>query len=106
MECIERNLITRVLTIFNVKLTQSTSLEQKRFDLRSLSAALRNLWLFLVFAIINTESRIGVVVSVGFLYVILLHEKLLQFDWLRAVVFQLNLKYLHVKITNFLRVVV
>jgi len=37
---------------------------------------------------------------------ILLHEKLLQFDWLRAVVFQLNLKYLHVKITNLLWVVV
>ena len=37
---------------------------------------------------------------------ILLHEKLLQFDWLRAVVFQLNLKYLHVKITNLLRVLV
>ena len=37
---------------------------------------------------------------------ILLHEKLLQFDWLRAVVFQLNLKYLHVKITKPLRVVV
>ena len=34
----------------------------------------------------------------------LLHEKLLQFDWLRAVVFRLNLKYLHVKITNLLRV--
>ena len=31
--------------------------------------------------------------------VILLHEKLLQFDWLRAVVFKLNLKYPHVKIT-------
>ena len=31
---------------------------------------------------------------------ILLHEKFLQFDWLRAVVFQLNLKYLHVKITT------
>ena len=31
---------------------------------------------------------------------ILLREKFLQFDWLRAVVFQLNLKYLHVKITN------
>ena len=30
----------------------------------------------------------------------LLHEKFLQFEWLRAVVFQLNLKYLHVKITN------
>ena len=38
--------------------------------------------------------------------IILLHEKLLQFDWLRAVVFQLNLKYLHVKITNLLWVVV
>ena len=36
----------------------------------------------------------------------LLHEKFLQFDWLRAVIFQLNLKYLHVKITNLLRVVV
>ena len=35
---------------------------------------------------------------------ILLHEKFVQFDWLRAVVFQLNLKYLHVKITNVLRV--
>ena len=33
-------------------------------------------------------------------------EKLLQFDWLRAVVFQLNLKYLHLKVTNLLRVVV
>ena len=39
------------------------------------------------------------------LCLILLHEKFLQFDWLRAVVFQLNLKYLHVKITNLLRVV-
>ena len=37
---------------------------------------------------------------------ILLHERFLQSDWLRAVVFQLNLKYLHVKITNLLRVVV
>ena len=34
-------------------------------------------------------------------HIILLHEKFLQFDWLRAVVFQLNLKYLHVKITTF-----
>ena len=39
---------------------------------------------------------------------VLLHEKLLQFDWLREVVFQLYLKYmyLHVKITNLLWVVV
>ena len=34
---------------------------------------------------------------------ILLHEEFLQFDWLRAVVFQLNLEYLHVKTTNLLR---
>ena len=33
-------------------------------------------------------------------------EKFLQFDWLGAVVFQLSLKYLHLKITNLLRVVV
>ena len=44
--------------------------------------------------------------TVAFTAFILLHEKFLQFDWLRAVVFQLNLKYLHVKITNLLRVVV
>ena len=37
---------------------------------------------------------------------ILLHGKFLQLDWLRAVVFQLNLKYLHVKLTKPLRVVV
>ena len=29
---------------------------------------------------------------------IILHKKFLQFDWLRAVVFQINSKYLHVKI--------
>ena len=40
-----------------------------------------------------------------FLSIILLHEKFLQLDWLRELVFQLNLKYLHVKITNLLRVV-
>ena len=37
---------------------------------------------------------------------ILLHEKFLQFDWLRAVSFQLNFKDLHVKITKPLPVVV
>ena len=41
----------------------------------------------------NSESEIN-----GF---ILLHEKFLQFDWLRAVLFQLNLKYLHVNIATF-----
>ena len=39
-------------------------------------------------------------------FFMLLHEKFLQFDWLRAVVIQLNLKYLHVKITNLSWVVV
>ena len=34
------------------------------------------------------------------LSIIVLHDKFLQFDWLSAVVFQLNLKYLHVKITK------
>ena len=38
--------------------------------------------------------------------VILLDEKFLQVDWLRAVVFQVNLKYLHVKITNLFKAVV
>ena len=45
---ITRNLITRFLTICHVKRSQRTALEQKRFDLRSLSPALRNLWLLLV----------------------------------------------------------
>ena len=35
-----------------------------------------------------------------------IHDKFLQFDWLRVVVFQLNLKYPQVKITNLLLVVV
>ena len=38
--------------------------------------------------------------------IILLHKKFLQFDWLRAVVFQLNVINLHVEITNLLHVVV
>ena len=46
------------------------------------------------------------ILSLPFNLFILLHEKFLQFDWLRAVLFQLNLKYLHVKITNLLRAVV
>ena len=57
-----------------------------------------------------TKVNINIQVNGGKLgkinVVILLHEKFLQFDWLRAVVFQLKLKYLHVKITNLLQVVV
>ena len=40
--------MTRVVTFCHTKLTQITALEQKHFDLRSLSPALRNLWLLLV----------------------------------------------------------
>ena len=36
--------------------------------------------------------------SVKMFVIILLPEKFLQFDWLRADVFQLNLKHLHVKL--------
>ena len=48
MECIERNLITSILTTYHVKLTQSTELGQKRLDLRLLSPALCNIRLLLV----------------------------------------------------------
>ena len=53
MECsfgpsITGNLITHVLAVCQVKLMQSTGLEQKRFDLQSLSPTIRNLWLLLV----------------------------------------------------------
>ena len=58
--------------------------------------------------VILLEPYCGTITEPGLpvvIYFILLHEKFLQFDWLRAVVFQLNLKYLHVKITNLLWVV-
>ena len=42
---------------------------------------------------------------IAIIRVILLHEEFLQFDWLRAVAFHLNLEYLQVKITNILLVV-
>ena len=45
-----------------------------------------------------------IIIIIIIIIILLLHGKFLQFDWLRAVVFQLNLKYLHVKITNLLRV--
>ena len=49
--------------------------------------------------IIFPSKTENVIVAITITIVILLHEKFLQFDWLRAVVFQLNLKYLHVKIS-------
>ena len=54
------------------------------------------------------QTEVQLVCTVGIIIniIILLPEKFLQFDWLGAVVFQLNLKYLHVKITNLSWVVV
>ena len=47
-----------------------------------------------------------IIIIITIIIIIILHKKFLQFAWLRAVVFQLNLKYPHVKITNLLQVVV
>ena len=45
----------------------------------------------------NSQCRVVIKESINAIIVfILLLEKFLQFDWLRAVVFQLNLKYPHV----------
>ena len=63
----------------------------------------KNLW---VFDSLLSIYRIQGAEDQRIVDIILLHEKFLQFDWLRAVVFQLNLKHLHVKITDLLRVVV
>ena len=57
-------------------------------------------------ACISTYSGLELVYLWPIWHTILLHEKFPQSDWLRAVVFQLNLKYLQVKITNLLREVV
>ena len=46
-----------------------------------------------------TETFVYASIVASFNAFILLPEKFLSFDWLRAEVFQLNLKYLHVKIT-------
>ena len=66
--------------------------------------------LVLVFSLLGGDSfwRIDERRAVGDIsWLMLLREKSLpQFDWLRAVVFHLDLKYLHVKITNLLRIVV
>ena len=77
MECTERYLITRVWTFYHSqsdharvlticpayhKLTRSTALERKRFDIRSLSPALHNLWLLLVIYISIPFLRLGVAI--------------------------------------------
>ena len=41
-----RNLITHVLTICHIKLMQRTALEQKHFDLLTLSPTLHKIWLY------------------------------------------------------------
>ena len=63
-------------------------------------------WLFISIHIQKWYCFQAIKIKNLIIFIILLHEKLLKFDWLRAVVFQLNLKYLQVKITNLLWVVV
>ena len=66
-------------------------------------AELKNDFLMVIIYQVKPDSgnRIGLELeSWPITDIIPLHEKFLQFDWLRAVEFQLNLKYLHVKITN------
>ena len=48
--------LLELVSICHVKLMQSTALEQNRFDLQSLSPALRKLWLLLVLVIITIGS--------------------------------------------------
>ena len=48
LDLLSHNLITRVLIICQVKLTQCTMLGQKCFYLQSLSPVLHNLWVLLV----------------------------------------------------------
>ena len=49
---------------------------------------------------VERRIRKNIIFVIPALNYTLLYEKFLQFDWLRSVVFQLNLKYLHVKITK------
>ena len=75
MEYTERNLITRVLTIYHVELSQSTALEQKRFNSRS--PAHRNLWLLLIWLTITLEQSTScqanvIIVSLHITHIILI----------------------------------
>ena len=64
---ISRNLITRVLTFYHVDVTQSTErMEQKCFDLRSMSSALRKFRLLSV--ILNSSSNANVPLKQANLY--------------------------------------
>ena len=64
----------------------------------------KKLYLFRYHALLRLRCRFRYHMS-SIISFIPLHEKVLQFDLLRAVVFQLNLEYLQEKITNLLRVV-
>ena len=76
-----------------------------RYNNKNSLIALINVMKQLVHALIITITKLLNLIALISAF-ILPHEEFLQFDLLRAVVFQLNLKYLHVKITNLLWVVV
>ena len=62
--------------------------------------------IMIIIIIVIIKIIIIIIKIIIIIIIILLQKKFLQFAWLRAVVFQLNLKYPHVKITNLLQVVV
>ena len=94
------------------KLKQKKSLEKLKCEIKLSKKQLDDksyvyVHLLKCFCTLNNERSVVNSIHVHSISpIILLYEKFLQFDWLRAVVFQLNSKYLHVKIANLLQVVV
>ena len=99
---------TLLLFLFSKSPSGHAIPRQKHLELPAVSYLLIELFYILVFlwwgrtvCPTGARSRDYQHVSDGWITnFILLHEIFLRFDWLRAVVFQFNLKYLHVKITN------
>ena len=81
---ITRNLITHVLTICHVKLTQCKAMKQKRFDLQSLSPALHNLWL-LEITICGRQEEHAILISRLVLRMRRLYVATLRLDFHQAV---------------------
>ena len=50
------------------------------------------------YSLVLSPLRVSIFIIINIAIIIVLPEKFLPFDWLRAEVFQLNLKYLHVKL--------
>ena len=80
---------SRVSTICHVKVTQSTAMEQKCFDLRSMPLAHRNLWLLLVIITrLHFKHSTNLNFITGFLYFFLKQASFICF--LLSRIFQLK----------------